>query len=130
MPDWAVEGGVLRRDEPGWCGGGRGVCVGGGLTTSGLVPRRRLRSVGADRFSIRFTQQVDLTAGEYTFTTTSDDGVRVKVDGDLVIDKWVNQGPTTWTGVTNLTAGAHTIVVEYYEGGGGASIQANYTPSP
>ena len=47
--------------------------------------------MGADTFSIRFTQQVDLTAGEYTFTTTSDDGVRVKVDGDLVIDKWVNQ---------------------------------------
>ncbi len=56
----------------------------------------------------------------------SDDGVRVLVDGTPVIDKWVNQGATTWTGTRTLTAGSHTIVVEYFESAGGAVIQADY----
>ena len=55
-------------------------------------------SVGADTFSGRFTKTVTLEAGTYEFTTTSDDGVRVFVDGIPVIDKWVNQAPTTLTG--------------------------------
>ena len=84
-------------------------------------------SVGADTFSGRFTKTVTLTAGTYEFTTTSDDGVRVFVDGSPVIDKWVNQAPTTWAGTRAVTAGEHTIVVEYYENTGGAVIQADYT---
>ena len=82
-------------------------------------------SVGTDTFSGRFSKTVTLDAGTYAFTTTSDDGVRVMVDGTLLIDKWVNQAPTTWTGTRALTAGEHTIVVEYYENSGGAVIQIN-----
>ena len=63
---------------------------------------------------MRFTQQVDLAAGDYLFTTTSDDGVRVKVDGDLVINKWVNQGSTTWTGVASLAAGIGEEIISYH----------------
>ena len=44
-------------------------------------------SVSADRFSARWTRYVDVAAGIYRFTTTSDDGMRVYVDGRPVIDR-------------------------------------------
>ncbi len=83
-------------------------------------------SVGVDTFSGRFSKTVSLAAGTYQFSTRSDDGVRVLVDGTPVIDKWVNQAATTWTGTRTLAAGSHTIVVEYFESAGGAVIQASY----
>ena len=86
-------------------------------------------SVGADTFSGRFTKTVTLDAGTYEFSTNSDDGVRVKVDGELVIDKWVNQAPTSWTGTKALTAGSHTIEVEYFENAGAAIAVNCVTPA-
>src|SRR5262249_41356394 len=46
-------------------------------------------SIGADTFSVRWTGQVQAPSSEiYTFTTTSDDGVRLWINGQLVIDNW------------------------------------------
>ena len=56
-----------------------------------------------------------LTAGTYAFTVTADDGVRLYVDGSLVIDRWVDQGATTYTANVPLGAGSHTVVMAYYE---------------
>ena len=87
-------------------------------------------SVGANNYSIRFTQVAALGAGPYLFSATSDDGVRVKVDGEYVINDWTSHPATTFSGGATLTAGEHTIVVEYYQGGGSAKINATYTASP
>ena len=84
-------------------------------------------TVGSDTFSGRLSKTVTLAAGTYEFSTRSDDGVRVLVDGSPVIDRWVNQSPTSWKGTRALTAGVHTIVVEYFENTGGAVLQADYT---
>ena len=46
---------------------------------------------------------------------TADDGVRLRVDGQLVVDRWVDQSAATYTANVALTAGPHTIVMEYYE---------------
>lgn len=90
--------------------------------------------IGIDNFSVRWTKTVDLAAGTYDFTATGDDGIRVIVDGDLVVDGWKDQAPTTYTGKKTLAAGTHTIVVEYYEKGGGSIAQFDYalgtTPPP
>src|SRR5690606_16386125 len=44
---------------------------------------------GSDRVSVRWTGFLDVeTAGQYTLVTSNDDGVRVYVDGQLVIDDW------------------------------------------
>ena len=61
--------------------------------------------------------------GNTTFTATSDDGIRVWVDGVLIINAWVDQGPTTYTAVRSITAGTHEVKVEYFENGGGAVAQ-------
>lgn len=80
-------------------------------------------SVPVDNFSARWTKLQTLVAGTYRFSVTADDGVRVKVDGQTIIDKWVDQGPTTYIRDIQLTQGDHTIVIEYYERGGGAVLK-------
>jgi glucose/arabinose dehydrogenase len=71
--------------------------------------------VNADHFVARWTRSLTLTAGTYTFSVTADDGVRLFVDGSLVIDRWVDQSATTYTVNMPLSAGTHTVVMQYYE---------------
>lgn len=81
-----------------------------------------LAGIGAETFSVRWRGSLTPPAdGEWTFTTTTDDGIRVWVDGQRIIDRWVAQAPTATSGRATLTAGrAVDVVVEYYEAGGGA----------
>ena len=76
--------------------------------------------VPTDDFSVRWTRQQTFTAGSYTFRLGTDDGGRLYLDGVLVIDRWVDQAyPSTPPSVTKtLSAGSHTLIVEYYERGG------------
>jgi PA14 domain-containing protein len=71
-----------------------------------------------DNFSARWTRTVDFAASIYRFSVTGDDGVRLYVDGQLKIDKWFNQGATTYTADVTLSAGAHEVKLEYFESGG------------
>lgn len=82
-------------------------------------------TVGVDTFSARWTGKVEpLYTQTYTFYTVSDDGVRLWVNGQLVIDKWIDQGPTEWSGQIALTAGQrYDIRMEFYENGGGATAK-------
>lgn len=84
--------------------------------------------VGSDNFSVRWTRTVSLAGGSWRFTATADDGVRLYVDGALVIDRWIDQGPTTYTADVALSAGNHTIVLAYYERGGGAQAALSWAP--
>ncbi len=79
-------------------------------------------SISADTFTARWTGAVQPQFNEnYTFYTTSDDGVRLWVNGQLVIDHWVDQGPTEWSGSITLAAQQrYNIQMDYYENGGGA----------
>lgn len=77
-------------------------------------------AINADRFSARWTRYVDLTPGIYRFTATSDDGIRVWVDNNLIINHWNDHPATTFTADKNITAGHHLITVEFYENEGEA----------
>jgi fibronectin type 3 domain-containing protein len=85
--------------------------------------------VGTDNFSARWTQVQAFSAGEYTFTLNSDDGSRVLVDGQLVLDEWGDHGPATASVTIPLSADTHRVVVEYYEHTGGALIQFTEVPA-
>jgi len=62
--------------------------------------------VGTDNFSVRWSQTLSVpAAGPYVVSTTSDDGIRVSVDGSWVIDNWTDHGPTTNTASVTLSAG-------------------------
>jgi hypothetical protein len=85
--------------------------------------------VNADNFSARWSAKPTLTAGSYKFDLIGDDGVRLKVDGQVVIDGWKDQSPTAYTVTRTLTAGPHDIVVEFFEAGGGAVAKFAYAPA-
>jgi len=60
--------------------------------------------------------------GVYEFTSKSDDGVRVWINDQLVIDQWKLQALTTNKVLLALDKGYHRIRVEHYEDWGGAAI--------
>jgi len=74
--------------------------------------------ISADGFSARWTRTATFTEGLYLFRATVDDGIRVYVDGTLVIDEWRDGGRRQVTAERRMTAGSHTLRVEYYERGG------------
>jgi len=76
--------------------------------------------VPSDNFSVRWARTVPFSAGYYRFAATSDDGIRVYVDGRAIIDEWHDHPAQTYMTELNLAGGPHEIVVEYYEHGGGA----------
>jgi hypothetical protein len=80
----------------------------------------------ADGFVVRWTTTVELPAGRYRFTTSTDDGVKLVVDGFEIIDDWEDQGTVTNTAERVLTAGNHTFVVKYYENSGEAVARFSY----
>jgi autotransporter-associated beta strand protein len=63
------------------------------------------------------------------FATTSDDGSMLYIDGNAVVVNNNFQGATQATGLVDLTPGLHTIDVEYYQGTGGATMDALWDPS-
>ena len=86
--------------------------------------------VPADNFSARWTQTINVAqASSYKFTATGDDGLRLYVDGQKVLDKWIPQSRTTYTVAYHLTAGPHQIALEYFEAGGDAVAQLRYEPT-
>lgn len=83
-------------------------------------------AIGVDNFSARYKKTATFEDGTYDFTATADDGVRVYIDGTLIINKWIDQPATTYTVSKVMTAGSHELKVEYYEKGGGAVLKFNY----
>ncbi|MCH7811530.1 MAG: DUF1989 domain-containing protein, partial [Chloroflexi bacterium] len=82
--------------------------------------------IGNDNFSVRWQGRFTFEKGEYTFTARADDGIRLWVDGESLIDAWRDQAATTYTMGKELPAGQHTLKVEYYEHGGGAVAQVHW----
>ncbi len=86
-------------------------------------------SISADDFTVRWTGAVQPQFSQtYTFYTTTDDGVRLWVNGQLLLDEWVDQGATEWSGTIALNAGQkYSITMEYYENSGEASALLSWS---
>jgi beta-glucosidase len=78
----------------------------------------------ADNFSVRWTGQIRPEGdGEYEFVVRGDDGFRLFVNNELVIDEWRDQGSTVQRATRMLKGGVPVDVkLEYYEHGGSAEI--------
>jgi beta-glucosidase len=78
-----------------------------------------------DSFSVRWIGYVKPEKSDkYTFDVSSDDGVRLYIDDQLVINDWNDHAVLTNSYTTNLNAGQlYKIKLEYYEKGGGAIVK-------
>ncbi|MGJ7509492.1 PilC/PilY family type IV pilus protein [Variovorax sp. GT1P44] len=82
--------------------------------------------VNPEYFSVTYTGTFTAPeTGNYQFQTTSDDGVRVFVNGTKVIDNWTDHGAVTDTsGNVALTSGqSFSVQVDFYQGNGGDQVQ-------
>jgi hypothetical protein len=80
-------------------------------------------NIAADYFSVRWTADLYFEAGRHRFTTETDDGVRLFVDGVLLLDRWHEMPPTRLNVERELSAGTHSVRMEYFEMRGGATAQ-------
>jgi len=84
--------------------------------------------VGGNNFSVRWSGDVSAQFTEtYTFYTITDDGLRLWVDGKLIIENWTLHGDTEDKGTIDLVAGrAYNVVMEYFENTSGATARLGW----
>jgi hypothetical protein len=81
--------------------------------------------VASTDFSVRWTGQLQANyTGQSVISTKSDDGVRVYLNGKLIINNWTIHSLTENDASVNLVAGQkYTIEIDYYQHTGGSVMQ-------
>ena len=81
----------------------------------------------SDQFAVELEGQLQIsTPGSYTFYLQSDDGAKLFLNGDMVVDNDGSHGPQIRIGRRDLAVGSHPIRVEYFNNGGGATLRLFY----
>jgi protocatechuate 3,4-dioxygenase beta subunit len=77
-----------------------------------------------DDFALKATGIITIpTAGSWTFATSSDDGVRVRIDGsNVIVDDALHSNADRF-GTVTLTAGTHAIELVFFERSGGEAVE-------
>lgn len=84
--------------------------------------------IADDNYSERWTGFVNIeTAGNWTFYTTSNDGVRLWIDDNLVINNWNQHTATEDTATLSLSAGWHSIRLEHFQQNGTVTMQLSFS---
>ena len=80
-------------------------------------------------FQVRWTGTIYAEeSGTYYFRSYTDDGLRLFIDEQPVIDEWWDFPTTNNYGQIELDPGLHDLEMEYYENGGGAVAQLYWIP--
>ncbi len=80
-----------------------------------------------DGFAIRFRASLDISEeGNYRFWTSSDDGSRLLIDGNVVVDNDGIHPNQVRNGRVQLSRGSHDLEVLYFEGGGEEVLQVQW----
>ena len=86
-----------------------------------------MQGVPVDNFSARWTATLLLDGGSYRVSAFADDGVRVFIDNALVINEFHGFVDQTYTRTLDLSAGVHTVIVEYFDATGPAILDYDLT---
>jgi hypothetical protein len=130
-------GGGLRADYYHWSGTAPPTDAFSNLVLSRIDPQVNFNwgdpgspdpLVNVNQFSARWIGEVESAFTEtHTFYTLTDDGVRLWVNDQLLINRWVDQSTTEWSGTIDLVEGQrYSIVMEYYENAGGAVAELRW----
>jgi hypothetical protein len=98
--------------------------MGGPGTLSGVKEKLGAGAPGNDHFGMVASSKLRVPKGSWKITTTSDDGVRVLVDGKPVIENWTWHGPTKNEGTFTVEKDGEVAVgVEYFEIDGYSTLE-------
>jgi len=82
----------------------------------------------SDYYAARWLGGIKITvAGEYTFSTRSDDGSLAIINGQVVVDNGGLHGMRTKTGKVTLETGVHGVQLVFWENWGGAGMIFSYS---
>jgi PA14 domain/Bacterial SH3 domain len=90
---------------------------GTGSPAPGVIP--------SDNFSARYTYTIDLNPGRYRINTQAQSGMRLWVNGQLVIDQWTPAGPKDTSVDIDLPGGITHMIATYYNTTGSAYVYIN-----
>jgi hypothetical protein len=76
----------------------------------------------ADNFSVRWTRSLPFDAGLYRFHLLVDDGARLWLDDQLLLDTWQDGSLREVVVERQLAGGDHSLRLEYYERSGDAAV--------
>ena len=121
VADSTPDAGMRRRDDPSY-------------DDAFFYPEVAYRKVDETKpvlpanFSVRWTGYLEpQVGGKHNLILTSDDGIRLWIDGKQVIDQWASGGGNKIAEV-ELEAGKRVVVrLEYFQGGGSARTQLKWT---
>ena len=95
---------------------------------------RPAENLPADHFSARWQRRVSFEPGTYRFFLRIDDGARVYLDSQLILDAWEDGADRTVNVDVTLPAGERALQIDYFESSGAARVsfwwQLAPTPTP
>ncbi len=77
----------------------------------------------ADNFAVRWAGTWPFEEGAYRFQAQVDDGVRLWLDGHLIIDRWHQSTGALYSADAYLSTGSHQVRVEYFDAQGNAHVR-------
>ncbi|MFN0009376.1 MAG: right-handed parallel beta-helix repeat-containing protein [Planctomycetota bacterium] len=89
------------------------------------------KSVGNDRFGLVASARVALAeGGKHRLAVTSDDGVRVRVDGKIAFEDWTWHAPKRGEAELSLAQGEHGLEIEYFQIDGAVALSIELVRAP
>ena len=84
-----------------------------------------------DEFTIKIVgTYLVKNSGTFNFTSNSDDGIRIYVDGSLILNQWSDSGDNNGSGSVNLAKGKHHFEFWFYENRGGEKFTFSWGANP
>lgn len=89
-----------------------------------------ISGINNDNFQVRWTGYIYIPQSDtWTFYTQSDDGVKLTINNQLVVNNWTDHGSTEDSGNLVLSEGYYPIAFEFYEKGGSAVAKLSWSRS-
>jgi len=94
----------------------------------GFVPTQPVSGLATTNSAASWSGMIQISqAGNYTFYSSSDDGSRLYIDGNLAVNNDVLRAYGDGTSTTvSLTPGLHTFLELFFQGGSYAGVEASY----
>jgi len=99
-------------------------------TANGVVFQFGMNKIDVpqNNFALQFISFIQIDKeGKYEFSTSSNDGSKLYIDGELIVDNDGEHGAKEISGLLNLTIGLHEIRIEYFQSGGSKALFVNYS---